>query len=125
MRRISSLSDEHRRAAFRLALFVCVLAISYLAFAPPARLPDTTPGDKLSHGLAFAALAWLADMSYPGRYLAMHRWTLLLGYGLFIELVQGFLPYRDLSLFDFVADAAGILCYSMAAWIYARTQYLK
>jgi len=96
--------------AFRLTLWVCVLAIAYLAFVPVQHAPGT-PSDKLNHFLAFAVLAWLAELGYPGRHLARYRWTLLLGYGLLIELVQGFLPYRELSPLDLAADAAGILCY--------------
>jgi VanZ family protein len=103
-------SDSQVRSALRLALLICVLAITYLAFAPLEHEPGT-PSDKLNHFLAFWVLAWLSDRSYPGRRLERYRWTLLLGYGLMIELVQGLLPYRDLSLLDFAADAAGILCY--------------
>ena len=103
------LSDTQIRHAFRLALFICVLAIAYLAFAPPSQAPGT-PFDKLNHIIAFAVLAWLADKAYP-ECPAKHRWAFLLGYGLAIELIQGFLPYREPSLVDFAADAIGILCY--------------
>ena len=105
-----SLSDNRIRQAFRLALFVCVLAIAYLAFAPPSQAPGT-PFDKLNHIIAFAVLAWLADMAYPGGHLAKYKWAFLLGYGLIIEVVQGFLPERELSLLDFAVDVVGILCY--------------
>lgn len=107
--------------AFRAALLVCVLAIAYLAFAPLERLPGA-PSDKLNHLLAFAVLAWLADKSYPGRRLEPYRWMLLLGYGLTIELIQGFLPFREASLLDFAADATGVLCYSVVVWIAATRQ---
>jgi VanZ family protein len=105
------------RWAFRLALMVCVLVISYLAFAPVEQLPET-PSDKLDHFLAFAVLAWLADRSFPGRQWEVRRSFLLLGYGLLIELVQYFLPVRECSLLDLAADAAGILCYGAAVRIY-------
>jgi VanZ family protein len=117
--RIPSLSDERIRPAFRLMLWVCVLAIAYLAFAPIEHVPGA-PSDKLNHFFAFSVLAWLADMAYPGRRLAPHRFTLLLGYGLLIELIQGFLPYRELSPLDFAADAAGILFYNTIVWIRRR-----
>jgi VanZ family protein len=118
---IPSLGDERIRPAFRLALFVCVLAIAYLAFAPVAQVPGT-PSDKLNHVFAFAVLAWLADMAYPGHLLAAQRLTLLLGYGLLIELVQGFLPYRELSPLDLAANAAGILCHGAIVRIRGRWQ---
>jgi len=106
------MDDSQIRSAFRLGLLVCVLVVSYLAFAPLEGLPGPS-NDKLNHLLAFGMLSWLADRSYPGRRLEPYRWTLLLGYGLIIELIQGFLPYRELSLLDLAADAAGILGYSL------------
>lgn len=117
-------SDTRFRQAFRLALCICVLAIAYLAFAPLSQAPGT-PFDKLNHFIAFAVLAWLADMAYPGRHLAKYRWALLLGYGLTIEVVQGFLPYRELSVADFAADALGILCYRVATRLRARPRHTR
>lgn len=110
------MKDSRARLGFRLALLVCVLAIAYLAFAPSEELPGS-PSDKLNHFLAFGVLAWLAHKSYPERHLAPYRWILLLGYGLVIEVVQAFLPFRECSLLDFAADAAGILYYSALVWI--------
>jgi VanZ family protein len=99
-----------------VALGICVLAISYLAFAPLDQ-PPLTPSDKLNHVLAFGVLAWLTDMAYPGRRLAPRRWAFLLGYGMAIESIQHFLPYRHFSLLDFAADAAGVLLYCIVvAW---------
>ena len=81
------------RLAAQLALGVCVLAITYLALAPQDQIPVTS-NDKLNHILAFGVLAWLAETSYPGSSLAPYRWAALLGYGLLIEVVQGFLPSK-------------------------------
>jgi VanZ family protein len=112
------------RLAFRLALGVCVLAIAYLAFAPVEQTIETF-SDKLNHVLAFTVLAWLVDRAYPGHHLAPYKWALLLGYGLTIEVVQGFLPYRELSVADFAADALGILCYTVAARLAARPRHTR
>ena len=98
------------RAVYRLALVLCVGAISYLAFAPltAAALPSN---DKVNHIAAFLVLAWLAEGAYPGRSAAIPRWGLLVLYGLVIEVVQHYLPYRHFSLLDLAADVAGILAY--------------
>jgi len=112
------------RWASRLALLLCALVVSYLSFAPVEQLPET-PSDKLDHFLAFAVLAWLADKSYPGKHWEVHRSLLLLGYGLLIELVQYFLPFREFSLLDLAADAAGIVCYGAAVRIYQSLRLKK
>jgi VanZ family protein len=106
--------------AFPIALAVCVLAIAYLAFAPLDQAVGA-PSDKLNHILAFAVLSWLAEGSFPGDRRAPIRWTLLMTYGLVIEIVQAFLPYREFSLLDVAADGMGILLYSCFAWAISRT----
>ena len=45
----------------------------------------------------------------------------LLAYGLFIELVQALLPWRDFSLWDWGADGVGIaLCVALACGLRRR-----
>lgn len=98
---------------FRLGLVICLIAVAFLAFAPLDKPPLTT-WDKANHILAFAVLTWLVDGSYPGGHAAA-KWGWLLGYGLFIEVVQHFLPHRDASWLDLAADALGIFVYIGAA----------
>jgi len=99
------------RTGFRVGLYFCVAAIAVLAFYPLEDVP-LTGYDKINHVIAFAVLAWLAHGAYPGAARLMAKWALLLlAYGLFIEVVQHHLPYRDFSWLDLVADALGILLY--------------
>ncbi len=101
---------------FRLGLLGCLALVAFLAFAPLASAP-LTGHDKANHIIAFAALAWLADGAYPGPApgRGWRKWLLLLGYGLFIEAAQHFLPYREFSGWDLVADGIGILLYVAGA----------
>ena len=39
----------------------------------------------------------------------------LLAFGVFIEWIQSFLPWRSADLFDFLADCIGIACYLIPA----------
>jgi len=90
-----------------------LLAILAGAIAP-AILPWLSDGsgglpnvDKWMHGIAFALLAiW-----FTGQYArSSYGWIaiMLLAYGLLIELVQTFVPYRTAEWADFAADAIGI-----------------
>ncbi|MEA3639008.1 MAG: VanZ family protein [Lamprobacter sp.] len=109
------------------ALWSCVLVVAYLAFLPSAD-PIGASWDKANHLLAFAVMAWLADLGWPARRQASLRWGLLLGYGLLIETVQHFIPLRHFSLLDWVADGIGILIYLglKARWQgYQRSSALK
>ncbi|MCG6943576.1 MAG: VanZ family protein [Thiohalocapsa sp.] len=111
-----------QRAA-RLGLLACVLAIAYLAFAP---LPDPTGfgWDKANHLMAFAVLAVLSELGWPGPAARPWRLALVLGYGVLIELVQAQLAYRQGSVLDFAADALGVALYlagkRAALWLWAR-----
>ena len=50
---------------------------------------------------------------YPGPSpgSSWRKWISLWAYGLFIETVQYFLPYREFSGWDLVADGIGIWLY--------------
>lgn len=103
--------NSHRLSTFRVALVTCVLAVAWLAFAPLEQAPGVS-WDKGNHVFAFFFMAWLADEAFPGPDKALRRWSLLLTYGLVIELVQRELPYRHFSWLDLVADSVGIILYS-------------
>jgi VanZ family protein len=96
------------RTAIRVGLYAYVAAIAVLAFYPLEATP-VTGNDKLNHVLAFFVLAGLADRAYPGASGRPAWWSLLLGYGFLIEMVQHFLPYRHFGWADLGADALGIL----------------
>lgn len=106
------------RLVFRLGLWVCLAIITFLAFAPMASDPGTGH-DKANHILAFLVLAGLADLAYPGPVpgLGWSKSVSLLAYGLFIETVQYFLPYRESSGWDLVADGIGIWLYVAGVWL--------
>jgi len=67
--------------------------------------------DKVSHILAFYVLSFLVDFSFAKREFVTPKVLALLGYGLLIETIQYFLPYRTCSFLDLSADAVGIALY--------------
>ena len=100
---------------FRLGLFTALLLISYLSFS---RIEDTALdalsllNDKVEHAVAFFALAFLLDFAWPRQTWSRAKWLPLLGYGLFIEVVQYFIPFRLFSLWDLAADGLGLMLYA-------------
>lgn len=92
-------------------LLVAMMAVtSWLAFMPSDPQPESIAHlDKLQHGAAFAALTAVAVLASAGPQPARRVGLYLLGYGLFIEVVQAWLPSRHGDLLDLVADATGIL----------------
>lgn len=86
---------------FPLLAFVLFLATTSQPYPVPA-----SANDKLNHIAAFIGLGVLLHWSYP-RLAWIRCLSLLIGYGLFIEVIQAFLPTREFSLLDLLADASG------------------
>jgi VanZ family protein len=96
---------------FRISLAAAVTGILILA-ATPLEYPVVSGiNDKLNHIFAFFVLALLADFSFPEKKFISSVFFPLMGYGMVIEIIQHFLPYRMSSLFDVAADALGIALY--------------
>lgn len=100
---------------FRWALLVAVLVTCYFAFAPfgeDSVVQDVD--DKLQHFAAFFVLALLLDYSYPRSPYQWRKQLLLVSYGLMIETVQYFLPWRSFSLLDWAVDIVALLSYGFS-----------
>jgi VanZ family protein len=96
---------------YRLLFFCALLLISGLALVPLEQALVSTGWDKSNHVLAFAVLLLLLDSAYPSLPMLQGKLLLLLVYGLAIEVAQHFIPYREFSLFDVLADIVGLLVY--------------
>src|SRR5215510_2784874 len=106
--------DQRQISTYRVLLVTLVIAISYLAFTP-LRVPIVErTWDKLDHAVAFFALAFATDFSFPGTRFGWGKILPLLGYGVMIELIQHHLPYRQFDLFDVVADMVGLSLYAVS-----------
>lgn len=106
----------------RLAFWICLAIVLILSLTKD---PDPSLGtgwDKSNHLLAFAVLALLGRLSYPGRRLLLPLG--LLGYGLLIEVLQSMTGYRSADIEDLLADTLGILLGCLLAsggmWIKRR-----
>lgn len=111
-----SLPPQRRREA-RLAFAVTVIVTSVIALFPgPAGAPSLIGWDKLDHVAAFAALALLARMGWPGLTRRRLAYALMV-YGLLIEAGQAQPAVgRTASLTDVAADAIGIALGLALAW---------
>lgn len=65
--------------------------------------------DKYRHLAAFWTLAALLDLAYGFR--SIYKFGFLTLYGVSIEVVQHFLPYRDFDIYDIIFNTIFILAY--------------
>jgi VanZ family protein len=105
---------------FRLLLG---LGLGLIAWFATAELPGPVIfdlSDKLNHLAAFFTLALLSDFAFRGNGFGPAKFLPLLGYGLLLEGIQHFLPYRDFSLLDLAADALGLGLYAASVPLLRR-----
>jgi VanZ family protein len=113
---LARLQDTPFTGAFRVTFVLVILLISYLAVS---RIEETVLdtlsfiNDKIEHTAAFLFLAFLLDFARPHQPWGERKWLPLFAYGLLIEIVQYFIPYREFSLWDLAADALGLLVYPL------------
>ena len=99
---------------FRISLAAAASGILILATTPLEYPMVSGINDKLNHIFAFFVLALLSDFSFPDKKFFLSIFLPVMGYGMTIELIQHFLPYRMFSLFDVAADAIGIVLYKIS-----------
>lgn len=117
--RLQLLQQKHW--LWRAALILSVIVISWLATSNQGQALPSTGWDKANHTLAFLQITLLMRLGWP--LLPVKTLiTLILSYGVFIELVQAWLPHRHLSGLDLVADMVGIAL-GLLVWLgYRRWQ---
>lgn len=94
---------------FLAYLIVALTLFSYLFFSPqsiPTQIPNS---DKIGHIVTFFVLGLLffKASKLPRRYQIL----LLAAYGIAVECIQHFIPYRSGDINDVIADATGILLF--------------
>jgi len=91
----------------------------------PVTLVSVGSWDKLIHFGGFFVLAGLAILArwQPSTRILI---ALLLGYAALTEILQHFIPGRSFSVFDWLADALGIvLAVGMGSYGFARISMLS
>lgn len=107
---IKSLLNTKWSTYHRLLLWIAVSSIFYLATTSVDHKVQSTFNDKFNHLIAFGVLSFLCHIAFQAHQSI--KWAaILFGYGLLIELVQYFLPYREFSLLDLATDLLGIVLY--------------
>jgi VanZ family protein len=90
-------------------MFYCTVAvILYLATTTMQIKVVENMWDKANHFTAFFVLYIELTLAYE-RVSILNKFLYLLGFGIFIELVQYFIPGRFFSPMDVFADSIGIV----------------
>ncbi|TNF46979.1 MAG: hypothetical protein EP305_09255 [Bacteroidetes bacterium] len=100
------MSFKNRIDPLSIGLILLVLVISFLSLQPKDGPIEIEINDKLGHFLAYSALTLNAGLVFSKR-----AWVgvLIFGYSLMLESLQNFIPGRIFSIYDLIANTAGVL----------------
>jgi VanZ family protein len=91
-------------------LFVTILVfvgITILSLLPPKSGIEIQSNDKINHFIAYAALTFCGLSAYNGTKV-LRLLLVFVCYSLFMEWMQGFIPGREQSLYDALANSLGV-----------------
>jgi len=91
----------------KLMFYGCLVCIEFLATTTQEIKPLAHTWDKANHFIAFMTLYILLTFAYKNLSIVA-KILILLAFGMQIEIVQYFIPGRDFSGFDVIADSVGI-----------------
>jgi VanZ family protein len=102
---ILALIDRNRK--YILWLFWIYVIVIFIIAVIPGQVPLGSENDKINHLLAFFVFMILACLSY-GKTNPVFLILAGLLYGILIEIVQLFVPFRTFSYLDIASDLAGL-----------------
>ena len=91
------------------SFLLILVVITLLSLLPPRSTLDLGNNDKLSHFLAYSILATNALLIRVFRSNTLLLILCLVIYGGLLEFFQGFIPGREVSIWDMVANSGGVL----------------
>lgn len=112
---------------YKTLFLITTVVIFYLATTgADTSWMNSSYEDKVNHFMAFFTLSLLLNRASSRPMARIRNVIALLLFGIFIEYVQSFLPYRDASALDVVADLGGILVFQSILTLYrfARVRLL-
>ena len=117
---METIIKKHYFLLARVSLATALVVTTVLGLLPLEQIPLSDWNDKLQHIFAFLVLSFLIDASWPNREMDWTKASLLLSYGLMLEVLQLWPEHRFFSLMDLLADAAGIALYVLSVPIFKR-----
>jgi VanZ family protein len=100
---------------FKFLFFITAIAIFILATMGDDHIQiNHQYADKIKHITAFFTLSLLLNRSSSSIEKRLRNMVALLLFGFFIELVQYFIPSRETSFMDILADFIGIVIFQVS-----------
>ncbi|MDA0775062.1 MAG: VanZ family protein [Proteobacteria bacterium] len=100
------------KTPYRTTFFLSLLIVFYLSIVPAAAIPKIAAldvlSDKLIHALIFLFLSFVG-LKCHFNISKIFLLTTIFGFGLSIEVIHYYHPYRFFEIADLIANLIGIL----------------
>jgi VanZ family protein len=99
---------KQKNKLFLVLFIILIIAITVLSLLPPKSGLELGKSDKINHFLAYAILSLnfgFISTKIRSYFIGI---PFLIAYGLLMEFFQGFVPGRDPSFYDALANSAGV-----------------
>ena len=100
------------KTLYRSIFFLSILIVFYLSIVPATAIPNIAAldflSDKLIHALIFLFLSFVG-LKCHFNISKIFLLTMIFGFGLSIEVIHYYHPYRFFEIADLVANLVGIL----------------
>lgn len=109
------------KTVYKVAFFIVILLLMLTPVLPEelkAFFTFLELTDKMEHFIAFFLLSFLLNRASSTITHRLRNVVALSTFGLFIEMMQHFIPNRSTSLYDLLADMAGIFTFQVLFSIY-------
>ncbi len=97
----------------QLLLLLMLIFVAWVSLTPVYEPKPMLINDKLAHFLAYAMLAVTSDHAYATTRYSLKKVAMLFTFGVFIEIAQHFIPGREFSLLDMLANFSGLMLYGL------------
>ena len=99
---------KQKNKLFLVLFIIFMIVITILSLLPPKSNLELGKSDKIYHFLAYAILSLnfgFISSKIRSYFIGI---PFLIAYGLLMEFFQGFVPGRDPSFYDALANSAGV-----------------
>lgn len=101
----------------QLLLLLLLIFVAWFSLTPVHEPKELFINDKLAHGLTYLTLSIVADHAFATSLFGGKKMLWLFAFGFILEVLQSYVPGRDYSYFDMLANAGGIGLY----WLTCQT----
>lgn len=97
------------RTKFRVPLIIIIALIIIFSLLPSTGEESKLPFDKLEHFIAYFSLMFFIMLSFSSRVVRIAGFFLSIGLGILMEYAQQFIPGRQVSMYDEIANVSGLV----------------